>query len=80
VKIEGSKVTALSEGSMFVIPREKYCNLKKNKGTQKRKWKGYVVGKNLVVYGDYKLHSVFYVHSDNPSDITIQSPVELFIL
>lgn len=61
VKIEGNKVTALSDGDMFIIPSDTHCNLRKKKGTQKRKVKGYVLNNSIRVYGDFMSSSVIFI-------------------
>ena len=61
VKIEGNKVTALSDGDMFVIPSDTHCNLRKKKGTQKRKVKGYMLNSCVRVYGDFQTRSIFSI-------------------
>lgn len=70
VKIEGNKVTALSEGDMFVIPSDTYCNLRKKKGSQKRKVKGYKLMTSVRIYGNFETSSI----------ITIKAPCQVFTI
>lgn len=61
VKIEGNKITVLSEGDVFVIPSYQYCNLKKKKGTQKRRVKGYALCTWVRVQGYRRANSIVSV-------------------
>lgn len=46
-EVINNKVIALEPGPMLVVPSVKYCNTKKNK----RRTKGYIVGKRVELVG-----------------------------
>lgn len=51
IKIVGNTIYPLTQGCVFVVPYAKYVNLKKNKGTNKKRWKGVIMTNKVHIDG-----------------------------